>query len=203
MDNTHERHDDTPGENDGGEEDTGRPFLDSDVGKWLESGVGDEEDGKGNVVITTSHLKSRFHVCNTCVSNVGTVQEGKEIQEREPRDQPLVHLPDECFVLDGFSTSQNSREERERRTSLARSSSLLPASGSGYSSISLGELIWELLTSLAYMAWPFSLASRLDFCCTAAMVFGASGWTGVQESEETHSRGAAKCLYMYSGSRTP
>lgn len=82
VNNTHESHDDTPGENNAGEKDTGRPFLDGNVGERLETGIRNEEDGQSVLIITITHVEISLHVSNTSISNVGTVQEGEQIQQR-------------------------------------------------------------------------------------------------------------------------
>jgi hypothetical protein len=132
RDDTHEGHDDAPHEDDAGEEDAGRPSLDGDVGQRLEAGVRDEKNGQGDVVVGAMHMERLLHVGHTCVSDVGPVQEGQEVQQRKPRNQPQIHFPNEGFVLCGVSdVCQGRKHDRGYRTSLARSSSLLPASGSG------------------------------------------------------------------------
>lgn len=132
VNDTHQGHDDTPDEDDGGEEDARRPPLDSNVGEGLETGVRDEENGEGNVVVVALHFQGRLHLGNTSITDVCSVQERQEVQERQPWDQPAVHFPHKSFVL-GEVSMEISREERHGRTSLARSSSLLPTSGSGSS----------------------------------------------------------------------
>jgi hypothetical protein len=129
VDDAHEGHDGAPHEDDAGEEDARRPSLDGNVGQRLEAGVRDEEDGQGNVVVGALHVERFLHLGNTGISNVGAVQERQEIEQRQPRNQPQVHLPDERFVLCGVSVVVQ-RERSDGRTSRARSSSVLPTSGS-------------------------------------------------------------------------
>ena len=104
VDHTHEGHDGTPDEDDGGKEDTRRPALDGDVGEGLKSGVGDEEDGQCDIVVGATHVERLLHVGDTGIANVGAVEEGQEIEQRQPGNQPQVHFPDKGFVLCGVGS---------------------------------------------------------------------------------------------------
>lgn len=75
LDNTHERHNEAPGEDNAGEKDARRPPLDQNVGEGLETSVRDEEDGEGIVVVATAHAKVRLHESNTRITDVCSVQE--------------------------------------------------------------------------------------------------------------------------------
>ena len=92
VDNTHEGHNDTPGEDDGGEEDAGRPPLDQDVGQGLEASVGDEEDCEGVVVIAATHVQVRLHLRNTGVTDVCAVQEAGKQSTRVQLLAKIRHL---------------------------------------------------------------------------------------------------------------
>lgn len=99
MAQTHEGHDDTPGDDDACEEDARGQTLEEAVGDGLKEGVADEEDGERHVVIASHHAEFSFHVLETGISNVGSVEEGEEVEEREPRDEPQVNLPHQLLVL--------------------------------------------------------------------------------------------------------
>lgn len=86
LDETHDGHDGTPGDDDGGEKDTGRVAFEKNVGDGLGTCVRDEEDGQGIVVVASDHADAGLQVGCLCIANVGAVQERQEIQEREPRD---------------------------------------------------------------------------------------------------------------------
>jgi hypothetical protein len=86
LDHTHEGHDGTPSKDDGGEEDTRGKPLDGNVGERLEASVRDEEDGQGIEIVARLHVKSRLNFCDTSITDICAVQEGEEIQQRQPRN---------------------------------------------------------------------------------------------------------------------
>jgi hypothetical protein len=82
----HERHTDAPGEHDGWDEDAGTPAFEQDLGEGFEEGVGDEEDGQGEVVLAVGHMQVGLEALDLGVADVGAVEEGDEVEEAEPGD---------------------------------------------------------------------------------------------------------------------
>lgn len=61
MDQAHGHHTDSPCDCSDGEEDSWGDALHDEVGEGLSSGVADEEDRQGDVVIVTFHVEVVFH----------------------------------------------------------------------------------------------------------------------------------------------
>jgi hypothetical protein len=72
----HERHAQAPREHDGGDKDRGAEFLEHDLGQGLEDGVGDEENGKGEIILGVCHVEVGLQALDLGVADVGAVEEG-------------------------------------------------------------------------------------------------------------------------------
>jgi hypothetical protein len=53
------------------------------IGKGLEDGIGDKEDGKASVVLLRGDVHSFCEAGNLCVADVGSVKEGQEVKKAE------------------------------------------------------------------------------------------------------------------------
>jgi hypothetical protein len=109
LDCAHNGHHGTPKNDDASEEVSWRVTLEYNVRERLGTGIGNEKDSQGIVVIAAMHMKGCLQVGllgrigDFRIANVGTIQERQEIQERKPRNQPEIDLPKEGFVLSDVS----------------------------------------------------------------------------------------------------
>lgn len=111
MAEAHEGHDQSPDDDDGGEENARRKELQECIREGLEDGVGDEENRQRHVIVGAGHPKVGFHASKSCISDVGSIEEGEEIEQRQPWDQPQVDLEQEFAVLLEVSVSSAWIEE--------------------------------------------------------------------------------------------
>jgi hypothetical protein len=73
----------TPYHNDR-QEDARPKLLEKDVRQGLEARVRHEEDGKRRIVLAVGHLQIFLQAVNLRIADVGPIQEGDQIQERQP-----------------------------------------------------------------------------------------------------------------------
>lgn len=78
----------------------GRPHeLENYVARHLEQGVREEEDGQGHVVLRWGEFEVHVHARDSGVSDVGTVHEGENVEDREERQQSPVNFGPEFLDL--------------------------------------------------------------------------------------------------------
>jgi hypothetical protein len=134
MHKAHGRHDDAPEKHDDRNEDGWSETFEQNLSQRLKSGIGDEEDGQGQVVLRTCHVQIFGEASDFGIADVGTIQEGREVKQTEPWYQFEIEFPKEfavlspCYCILGAS-------QRGVCTILARSSALNPSSGSGIASM--------------------------------------------------------------------
>lgn len=59
-----------------------------------------KEDGQRVVVVVAVHVDIRLHASQSSISNVCPVEEGEEVQETQPWDEPEVDFPHQLAVLE-------------------------------------------------------------------------------------------------------
>lgn len=169
----HGDHDDAPDGHDDGDEDAGPETFEHDVGQGLEDGVGDEEDGEGEIVLARGDVDAGLEAIEFGVPDVGSVEKGDEVEEAEPGDEAQVEFPEEPAVLFGCVLSASTAGMElglgcplvgglcSLLTILARSSALRPASGSKISwwpTPSSGPALVPATFSSSEGEWPLSLS---------------------------------------------
>jgi hypothetical protein len=84
---------------DGGYEDAWSQPLEQDIGKGLEQRIAHEEDGERSIVLSVSHFQILLQTIDLGISDIRSVEEGNQVEERKPWDEFEVELPEKCFVL--------------------------------------------------------------------------------------------------------
>lgn len=89
---THGDHDNSPQYHDGGDEYRGPQPFEQDIGQGLEQGIRDEEDGDGGIVLAArlGQVQRRLEAVQAGVANVGSVEEGDQVEQAEPGDKADV-----------------------------------------------------------------------------------------------------------------
>lgn len=77
--------------------------LEQHVCQRLKHRVRDKEDGERRVVLVVAHVQGLLQAFDFCVSNIGPVQKGGQIEQRQPWDQAEVQLPEQSAVLQWLS----------------------------------------------------------------------------------------------------
>lgn len=104
MGQAHCHHDRAPEQHDDGDEDRRAQALEQDICQWLEERVGYEEDGQASIVLAARHVQGVDQAVEFGIADVGTVEEGDEVEQAEPGDQAEVEFPQEFAVLWFMST---------------------------------------------------------------------------------------------------
>ena len=99
-------HADSPDDHDERDEDSRTKALEQDVGQRLEDGVGNEEDRERGIVGAVRQVEVSQQTIDLRISDVGSVQEADQVEEREPRDELEVEFANEYFVLSYISLVQ-------------------------------------------------------------------------------------------------
>ena len=120
MHKAHGRHDDAPENHDDGNEDGWSETLEQNLGQRLEASIGDEENGEGQVILRACQFQIFAQASDFGIADVGTVEEGGEVQETEPWYQLQVEFPQECAVLE-YHQRMNEGSRAGVGTILARS----------------------------------------------------------------------------------
>lgn len=98
VSDTHEGGADGPGNHDGGNPDGRAEALHGHVGGDLGGDVEGKEDGDGDVVVPLArHAQSLLEACELCVSDVGSVEEGEEVEESKEGEELDIHLAQETL----------------------------------------------------------------------------------------------------------
>jgi hypothetical protein len=93
VDKAHKGHVDAPEHHDGGDEARRPQPLEQDVGKGFKHRVRHEEDGERGVELRCREAQVVAETGDLGVADVGSVEEGEEIEYREPWDERHVQLP--------------------------------------------------------------------------------------------------------------
>jgi hypothetical protein len=72
LDNTHQRHHDTPSDHNCRKPNARSELLEEEVGGDFEGGVCEEEDGKAPVVLIGSHVEIFLEAFDLCISDVSS-----------------------------------------------------------------------------------------------------------------------------------
>lgn len=92
-----------PEDDDAGNEDTRARPLQQDVRQRLEDGIRDEENGQRVIVFRVGHVEGLLQALNFGIADIGAVEEGGQVEQRQPRDQPEIQLPQQLSILQLFS----------------------------------------------------------------------------------------------------
>ena len=99
MGQTHGDHCDTPDDHDGRNENTRSKALQKNIGEGFEEGVRDEEDGEAGIVLAAGDVEAFLQPIELRITDVGSVEEGDEIEEAEPRNQAEIEFPQKFAIL--------------------------------------------------------------------------------------------------------
>lgn len=73
--------------------------FENNVARYLEQGVREEEYGQCHVVLSRGKLEVHVHARDSGVSNVGSIHEGENVEDREERQQSPVNFGPEFLDL--------------------------------------------------------------------------------------------------------
>lgn len=96
---THGDHDDSPQDHGQGQEDLWTPRLEQDVGQGLEPGVADEKKTQYCRILWLSHVEIWQECVYFGITDVRSVEEGDEIEQRKPWYELPIELSHKRFIL--------------------------------------------------------------------------------------------------------
>jgi hypothetical protein len=90
---------DAPKDHDYRDENGWSEAFEQDLCQGLKSGVRDEEDRQGQVVLRAGQFQIRAEARDFGIADVGTIQERRKVEQTEPWYQLQVEFPEEFAIL--------------------------------------------------------------------------------------------------------
>jgi hypothetical protein len=94
----HGCHDDAPEDHDYRDENGWSEAFEQNLCQGLKSGVRDEEDRQGQVVLRAGQFQIRAEARDFGIADVGTIQERRKVEQTEPWYQLQVEFPEEFAI---------------------------------------------------------------------------------------------------------